>query len=187
MKSLLLLQKIERWFLSSNAKDIGVLYLMFALISGLIGTAYLVLIHLELVEFDYIISDNQLYCLVPIVSLRKLNPWFVTGFIDGEGSFGINIIKKKVGYSVKPVFQISLHSKDQVLLESIQSFFGGVGRIYFIGKDSIKYQVRSVEGLEVIINQLDKYSLITQKQADFLLFKQVLELIKNKEHLTIEG
>jgi cytochrome c oxidase subunit 1 len=52
----------ERWFLSSNAKDIGTLYLIFALFSGLIGTAYSVLIRLELsgpgVQF---IADNQLY------------------------------------------------------------------------------------------------------------------------------
>jgi len=52
----------ERWFLSSNAKDIGVLYLMFALFSGLVGTAFSVLIRLELsgpgVQF---IADNQLY------------------------------------------------------------------------------------------------------------------------------
>lgn len=33
----------ERWFLSCNAKDIGTLYLIFALFSGLLGTAYSVL------------------------------------------------------------------------------------------------------------------------------------------------
>ena len=38
----------ERWFLSSNAKDIGTLYLIFALFSGLLGTAFSVLIRLEL-------------------------------------------------------------------------------------------------------------------------------------------
>ena len=52
----------ERWFLSSNAKDIGILYLIFALFSGLIGTAFSVLIRLELsgpgVQY---IADNQLY------------------------------------------------------------------------------------------------------------------------------
>lgn len=52
----------ERWFLSSNAKDIGTLYLIFALLSGLVGTAFSVLIRLELsgpgVQF---IADNQLY------------------------------------------------------------------------------------------------------------------------------
>ena len=52
----------ERWFLSCNAKDIGTLYLMFAVFSGLAGTAFSVLIRLELsgpgVQF---IADNQLY------------------------------------------------------------------------------------------------------------------------------
>ena len=52
----------ERWFLSSNAKDIGVLYLIYALFAGLIGTAFSILIRLELsgpgVQY---IADNQLY------------------------------------------------------------------------------------------------------------------------------
>ena len=53
---------LERWFLSSNAKDIGTLYLIFALFSGLIGTAFSVLIRLELSGpgIQYI-SDSQLY------------------------------------------------------------------------------------------------------------------------------
>ena len=56
----LLLSKLQ--FLSSNAKDIGVLYLIYALFAGLVGTAFSVLIRLELsgpgVQF---IADNQLY------------------------------------------------------------------------------------------------------------------------------
>ena len=72
---------VERWLCSSNAKDIGTLYLIFALFSGLIGTAFSVLIRLELsapgVQF---IKDTQLYnsivtahAIVMIFFLVKLN------------------------------------------------------------------------------------------------------------------
>lgn len=53
---------LERWFFSSNAKDIGTLYLIFALLAGLVGTAFSVLIRVELsapgVQY---IGDAQLY------------------------------------------------------------------------------------------------------------------------------
>ena len=93
--------------------------------------------------------------------------------------------KYKTGWAVSPKFQISLHSKDIALLELIQTSLG-VGKITKQGKDSLQLWVKSIKELEVIINQLDKYSLITKKRADYLLFKQVLELIKTKEHLTPE-
>jgi len=39
----------------------------------------------------------------------------------------------------------------------------------------------------VIIPNFDKFPLLTQKRADFELFKEVVDLINKKEHLTIEG
>ena len=42
----------------------------------------------------------------------KLNLWWVTGFVDGEGSFMVNIYKnmeRKVGWTVKPEFSITQH------------------------------------------------------------------------------
>jgi len=50
------------------------------------------------------------------------------------------------------------------------------------------FYVNSLKDLiEVIIPFFDKYPLITQKQGDYILFKQAIELMKNKEHLTVEG
>ena len=79
----------ERWFLSSNAKDIGTLYLMFALFSGLVGTAYSVLIRLELsgpgVQY---IADNQLYNSI-ITSHAIIMIFFMVmpALIGGFGNF----------------------------------------------------------------------------------------------------
>jgi hypothetical protein len=39
----------------------------------------------------------------------------------------------------------------------------------------------------VIIPHFYKYPLLTQKQADFELFKRLIELMNLKEHLTTEG
>jgi len=49
----------------------------------------------------------------------QLNPYWVTGFIDGEGSF-IIIIRKypkyKTGWRVDTEFKIGLHKKDKAVL-----------------------------------------------------------------------
>ena len=54
----------------------------------------------------------------------KLNPYFISGFVDGEGSIMLVIRKDNkysTGYLVQVVFQIELHKKDRALLELIQS------------------------------------------------------------------
>lgn len=123
-------------------------------------------------------------------SLKKLNPNFVTGFVDAEGCFIIGVSrnsKLSTGYRVKAIFQIHLHIRDRALLEKIQiNSFEGVGYIQ-PDRDTVIYSVSTVTDLEVIINHLDKYPLITEKWSNYQLFKQGLELIKLKEHLTIEG
>lgn len=52
----------------------------------------------------------------------------------------------------------------------------------------IQYRIESIKDLtKVVIRHFDKYPLITQKRVDFELFKQVIELMNQKEHLTISG
>lgn len=118
-----------------------------------------------------------------------LNPDYITGFVDGEGCFSLSIFKEDrslTGWQVKPIFSISLHNKDIKLLEAIQRTFK-TGKIYKHGVDSMQYRVSSLKNLQIITDHFDSYPLISQKRADYLLFKQAIAIIKNKEHLSIEG
>lgn len=51
----------------------------------------------------------------------------------------------------------------------------------------MQYKASSLEDLRVIIAHFDRYKLLTQKRADFELFKRIVDLMDRKEHLTIEG
>jgi hypothetical protein len=118
----------------------------------------------------------------------KFNPHFLTGFCDAESCFSLNILKNplyNLGWKISLVFSIHLHSKDIDILYLIQKFFG-VGNITLHG-NSAMYQVTKLGDLVIIIDHFNLYPLLTQKYADFLLFKKAFDIIKDKKHLTIEG
>ena len=68
------------------------------------------------------------------------------------------------------VYSITLHEKDRDLLLKIKDFFG-CGGIYRHGSDSLKYIVKSINDLKLIIDHFDKYPLKTKKLNDYKLFK----------------
>ena len=136
------------------------------------------------------VPSKQLNYFSTLHSNNRLNPWFVTGLADSEGTFTIMIDpnqKRTLGWRVQAKFQIGLHKRDLDLLLQLQQFFGGIGSI---GKSEnmVFYSVSSVKDLtQTIIPHFLNYSLLTQKASDFLLFKAIVDLINNKVHLTIEG
>jgi len=79
----------ERWSWSSNAKDIGILYLIFAGFSGLVGTALSVLMRLELAApgIQYI-SNNQLYnSIITAHAIVMIFFMVMPALIGGFGNF----------------------------------------------------------------------------------------------------
>lgn len=92
----------------------------------------------------------------------------------------------KTGWHIQVSFKISLNLKDKALLELIRAYFG-VGSVTKKGEDQYQYRVRSIKDLKVIISHFDKYPLISQKRADFEIFKSIVEMLNRKEHLTPAG
>jgi hypothetical protein len=57
-----------------------------------------------------------------------------------------------------------------------------------MGKEGVMFKVSSIKNLnEIIIPYFMKYPLLTSKQVDFELLKKIVDLMNQKEHLTIEG
>lgn len=121
----------------------------------------------------------------------RINPWYITGLIDAEGSFTVNVkkdTKRKSNYILIHTLEIGLNIKDRALIESIR-YTLGVGNVYYKSKEKMYYwRVSSFGELHnVIIPHLTKYYLISQKRADFELFSKIINLIKDKKHFNQEG
>jgi hypothetical protein len=144
-----------------------------------------------------IVRPKEQLALIPAPALRtisnfascqNLNPNYVTGISDAESCFSIQFLRRpinKTGWVVKACFSIKMHSRDRALLEKIQLYFG-VGKVYDCQGCST-YRVESLKELTVIINHFDQFPLLTQKRADFELFKSIVDLMNRKVHRTSEG
>lgn len=128
-----------------------------------------------------------------LISNAKLNSWFITGFCDAESTFGISIyidkrIKGKLGWAIKPSFQISLNSKDIEIFLKFKEYFGCGVIVNKNNRNESSFRVNSIKDLtNIIIPHFINYPLLSQKGADFLLFKEIINLMNQKIHLTEEG
>ena len=121
---------------------------------------------------------------------------WIAGFSDGEGCFSVAVIKNsttKFGYQIFPEFVVTQGAKSLPALEKIKKFFGCGG--IFVNKryDNhneylYRYCVRSIVDLDSkIIPFFEKYQLQTYKQNDFLVFKKIVKMMKEKQHLNPQG
>lgn len=114
---------------------------------------------------------------------------WLSGFIDGEGSFYIIINKNKgykYDYQIRIGFGISQNMREVNLLHRInENYLKGVGNIKL--QNSTNSYLLSIDKMssirDVLIPLIDRIKLKSRKHNDFLFFKQAFELMNSGKHL----
>lgn len=126
----------------------------------------------------------------PSIKNRNLGEYF-SGYVDGEGCFSISFSKRQkflVGWETKPSFSVSQnYDRAEVLFLVKNRLKCGFMRRDFSDR-TLKYEVRRLNDLiKKVIPHFEKYPLLSAKQKDFLIFKEICFLMINKEHRTLKG
>jgi hypothetical protein len=120
-----------------------------------------------------------------------IDPYYVSGYVDGEGSFLISFSprkKLKSGLEVRPSFSVS-QRKDRNQVLNLMKIYFHCGTIRFNSSDGTeKFEVRSLKDLTLkVIPHFKKYKLLSSKNIDFEKFCEVCEMMKRKEHFNKLG
>ena len=123
---------------------------------------------------------------------NSLDPLFITGIFDAESSFLIAMLNNsryKTGWNVQARIQLKMHEKDRSLVLKIQEYFGGIGLVSKPNNNyTVEFRVHSIKDItNVIIPHFDNYPLLTKKYSDYMLFKNVINLMLEKQHSNLEG
>ncbi len=120
-----------------------------------------------------------------------LNPYYVSGFADGEGSFSVTVSPRKTlkcGWEIRPSFSISQNKSSRGVLYQLKDFFKCGYVRPSRGDNTVKYEVRGLKELQLkIIPHFEKYPLHTAKQRTFLTFKKIIYLMSKEKHRSKEG
>jgi hypothetical protein len=120
--------------------------------------------------------------------LSGLDPWWVVGFVDGEGCFSVSVHANQLarptgGWHVQPTFQVSQHLDHLPILEALALFFG-CGRVRMKGpKSSVAvYAVYStLQLVDRIIPFFEGHSLQV-KRDDFEKFALIVREVRARRH-----
>jgi len=109
---------------------------------------------------------------VYLPSLVALHPFWVSGFITGDGSFHVSISPKNY---VLPAMTIQSYDRELLLLKKIHEFFG-FGGIYISG-NKVDYKVAKFSYLLSLISHFNSYPVGGLKLYNYNIWVEILELI----------
>lgn len=124
---------------------------------------------------------------------KKLNPWYITGYSDGDSSFWFSIIpnnKLKVNFEIRPGYSIiaAINPANYELMLLLDEYFCGIGSILTDNKTKMyEYRIQGFKNCLIVKNHFLSYPLMTYRLVYFTMWCDMLDLIKNKSHITIEG
>ena len=97
----------------------------------------------------------------------------------------LNLRMLNWGYQVQLRFRLTQHIRDIQLMESLVSYLGGS---VIKSKEAVDLHVAKLSDLTgKVLPLLEKYPIEGVKFQDYCDFIKVVELVKNKSHMTIEG
>lgn len=127
--------------------------------------------------------------MIDFKKIPREKGYYLAGFADGEGSFIVSVRKRKdykIGWKISVCFNVS--QKDRVILSQFKRYLQ-CGSLRMREDGVWYYEVNNFRSIvENVIPFFEKFGFLSSKKKnDFRVFKQIVELIKNNEHLTHNG
>jgi hypothetical protein len=113
----------------------------------------------------------------------------LSGFTQADGSFVVSFERRNNGqmpYRPRPVFVLSQNIRELEMFKALQKYLN-VGIIQ-TNRDEVNLVVKSLDDINnVIIPHFDLYPPKAGKLKSYLIFKEVVNQMINKNHNTLEG
>jgi len=131
-------------------------------------------------KFNHFTSSNQ------ILSYLQANPSWVSGFVNGEGSFTASFmtdVRALWGIWPQCEFNITQLMDDVLLLEALNAFFDNQGGVYGRKNNVGTVSFRKISVLKnTIVPFFLDYPLLGLKSYEFERWVSLVELLNSQQH-----
>jgi len=133
---------------------------------------------LDCINYTDLAIDFLFYSSI-LIKHKNIDPYYVTGLIDGDGSFYFSLSKNKknnkwyinIGFTIVA----SNNPANYLMLKEVKNFFNGIGNINLHKNyNTLHFVVTRVNDCIIIRNHFENYPLLTYKLVNFILWSLTL-------------